>query len=201
MPVILNLSKNDKNILTNEKRCAIIVAKKEKNVYMRFRSEVLMLKISRKASVYISITLTVIFFLALIACAVIMPKISGLFVDAVNGFSKGETIGENGKIFVMTVGYLIVLSVGVADIMMCFFVVSRSSRTCFYKNKRFPYPRSFVACHCLRHSVRAFGTRLFYCLCCRRCNFVSRSLHPSCKKCCGRGNRNQKRKRFDGVKI
>ena len=127
MPVILNLSKNDKNILTNEKRYAIIVAKKEKNVYMRFRSEVLMLKISRKASVYISITLTVIFFLALIACAVIMPKISGLFVDAVNGFSKGETIGENGKIFVMTVGYLIVLSVGVADIMM-FFLLFRVLR-------------------------------------------------------------------------
>lgn len=86
-----------------------------------------MLKISRKASVYISITLTVIFFLALIACAVIMPKISGLFVDAVNGFSKGETIGENGKIFVMTVGYLIVLSVGVADIMM-FFLLFRVLR-------------------------------------------------------------------------
>lgn len=77
-----------------------------------------MLKISRKASVGISIGLTVAFFFAIIVCAVIMPRISGLFVDAVNSFSGDEPVGNGGKLFVMIDGYLLIALACAADILM-----------------------------------------------------------------------------------
>ncbi|MBE7057420.1 MAG: DUF2975 domain-containing protein [Ruminococcaceae bacterium] len=72
-----------------------------------------MLKIPSKVSVMISLALSVLFFIVLIAGAVIMPTQANIFIDLIH---KVET--QSARIFIIVLAYLILLIMALADVFL-----------------------------------------------------------------------------------
>jgi len=85
-----------------------------------------MLKISRNASVTISLIMSVIFFLAVIAGLFAAPKLVQVMLDTPDYFGNRESITDCGRGFVLAVTYIILVLIALADILM--FLILRSVR-------------------------------------------------------------------------
>ena len=72
-----------------------------------------MLKISKNLSVTISLVLTVLFFVVLMAAAVILPSFVQLISPA-----AGREIGPNGRILICAAGYVILALAALADVLL-----------------------------------------------------------------------------------
>lgn len=77
-----------------------------------------MLKIPSKASVMISIVLSVLFFVILIAGAVVMPCLSDVLMDVSDNVGSCNEITAGGRLFVLVLAYMILLFMAVADAML-----------------------------------------------------------------------------------
>lgn len=75
-------------------------------------------KISRKASVLISICLTVLFLAVLIVCAFAMPMLCNVFADIATMHPGRSELCVAERIYLLVAGYLIVAVAAVADILM-----------------------------------------------------------------------------------
>ena len=77
-----------------------------------------MLKISRNASVTISLILAVIFFFAVIAGMFVAPKLVQLLIDTPDNIGDRSDITQAGRTFVLVVTYAMLVLIAIADIMM-----------------------------------------------------------------------------------
>ena len=83
-----------------------------------------MLKIPSKLSVGISITLSVIFFLACIVGAFIMPSLTDLLINTYDNIGNRADISNSGRVFVLALAYAVLAVVSLADSLL-FFLLCR----------------------------------------------------------------------------
>ena len=76
-----------------------------------------MLKIKHKHSITLSIALSVIFFIVCGVCAVLMPWITNLLIDARRAVSYDE-ITNTGRIVVLVLAYLVLLTAVTANFLL-----------------------------------------------------------------------------------
>lgn len=74
-----------------------------------------MLKIPRKVSVTLSLALTVLFMLALIAGAMMMPWLANLLIDASDHIGSRQAVSATGRSIVLIVAYAILAVGALAD--------------------------------------------------------------------------------------
>ena len=77
-----------------------------------------MFKLPKKYSLYISLSLCVIFFAACVAGAFIMPVLSEMLVNTKDNIGNRGDITEAGRAFVLFLAYMILAIVVAADIML-----------------------------------------------------------------------------------
>ena len=77
-----------------------------------------MFKIPKKYSLYISISLCIIFFAACVAGAFIMPVLSEMLVNTKDNIGNRGEITEAGRAFVLFLAYMILAVVVAADVML-----------------------------------------------------------------------------------
>ncbi|MBQ8863073.1 MAG: DUF2975 domain-containing protein [Clostridia bacterium] len=77
-----------------------------------------MLKIPKKYSLYISLTLCVVFFAACVAGAFIMPVLSEMLVNTKDNIGNRGDITAEGRVFVLFLAYMILAVVVAADSML-----------------------------------------------------------------------------------
>ena len=77
-----------------------------------------MLKISTKASVTISIILSIVFMVILIAGAVIMPWLSAMLVNFDDTVGIRKEISQSGHIVILIMAYLILACMATADVLL-----------------------------------------------------------------------------------
>lgn len=77
-----------------------------------------MLKIPKKYSLYISLTLCIVFFAACIAGAFVMPVLAQMLVNTKDNIGNRGDITEQGRAFVLFLAYMILAVVVAADSML-----------------------------------------------------------------------------------
>lgn len=77
-----------------------------------------MLRISRKASVGLSLVMTVIFFAVIVAGAIIMPTLVEMLIDTPDNIGSRDQINDSGRNLVLVVAYLVLAVAAVADIFL-----------------------------------------------------------------------------------
>ena len=84
-------------------------------------------KISRKASINLSIAFTVLFMLIIIAGAVIMPRLANILIDTPDNIGNRNRIGDGARSFIILLSYLILLDCAVIDVLL-FLLLRRVKR-------------------------------------------------------------------------
>lgn len=79
-----------------------------------------MLKISNKISINLSIVIAVLFLVACVAGAFIMPTLVNMLIDTLDNIGNRGDITQTGRILVHIASYLILAVFAVADILMFF---------------------------------------------------------------------------------
>ena len=82
-----------------------------------------MLKIPSKRSLYLSIALSVIFFLVCITGAFIMPTLTEMLINAKDSIGNRGDITEAGRAFVLVLAYLVLAIVMLADVLLFFLLM------------------------------------------------------------------------------
>lgn len=77
-----------------------------------------MLKISSKSSTLLSIALSIVFFVALVFGAIIMPKFVSLAIGAPIGFLKDKIIMSVDTVNILLIAYLILAAAAVANVLL-----------------------------------------------------------------------------------
>ncbi len=78
-----------------------------------------MLRISRKASVGLSLVMTVIFFAVIVAGAIIMPALVDTLIETQNNMiSRNPVNSSDGRNLVLVVSYLVLAVAAVADVFL-----------------------------------------------------------------------------------
>ena len=77
-----------------------------------------MLRISRKASVGLSLVMTVIFFAVIVAGAIIMPTLVEMLIDTPDNIGSRDQINDFGRSLVLVVSYLVLAVAAVADVFL-----------------------------------------------------------------------------------
>ncbi len=77
-----------------------------------------MLKISNKLSINLSITISVLFFVACVAGAFIMPTLTNMLIDTPDNIGNRGDITQTGRILVHVAAYLILAVFMFADVLM-----------------------------------------------------------------------------------
>lgn len=75
-------------------------------------------KISRKASVNLSIAFTVLFMIIIIAAAVIMPSLANLLIDTPDNIGSRNDISPSGRAFVVFIAYMVLADTATIDILV-----------------------------------------------------------------------------------
>ena len=77
-----------------------------------------MLKVPSRFSVMLSTALAVVLALAVVAGAVFMPLICDMLINARDSISVRDDLGENDRVIVMVVAYLILAIILLADVLL-----------------------------------------------------------------------------------
>lgn len=77
-----------------------------------------MLRISRKASVGLSLAMTIIFFAVIVAGAVIMPTLVEMLINTPDNIGSRDQINDSGRTLVLVVAYLVLAVAAVADLFL-----------------------------------------------------------------------------------
>ncbi len=79
-----------------------------------------MLKISKELSNKLSLVIAVIFFVACIVCAFLLPTVVDILIDTPDNIGNREAITLVGRVFVHIVSYVLLVVFTVADILLMF---------------------------------------------------------------------------------
>ena len=77
-----------------------------------------MLRISRKASVGLSLAMTFIFFAVIVAGAVVMPTLVEMLINTPDNIGSRDQINDSGRTLVLVVAYLVLAVAAVADVFL-----------------------------------------------------------------------------------
>ncbi len=77
-----------------------------------------MLRISKKASVALSLVMTVVFFAIVVAAAVIMPSLVEILVNTPDNIGMRDQINDTGRVLVLVVAYLVLAVAAAADVFL-----------------------------------------------------------------------------------
>ena len=77
-----------------------------------------MLKISKKLSVFLSLTLSVLFLVTCIAGVIILPFLAEMLINVKDNIGFRDDITDGGRIFVLVMAYLLLAVAMFADIML-----------------------------------------------------------------------------------
>ena len=104
-----------------------------------------MLKIPKKASVLISLVLTVIFMLVLIFLAVVMPVLSEMLINAQDSIGNRNDITDGGRIAVLILAYCLLVTAAVADFLL-FLLLIRVLKGLVFTERSIAYIRGVSWC-------------------------------------------------------
>ncbi len=119
-----------------------------------------MLKIPSRFSIVLSITLSVMFFIACIGGAFVMPRLVELLIDLPDNIGNRDNISQLGRVFVHIMSYLILIVFVLADAFL-FALLLRVRKGLVFTEKSVSLVRGVSWC-CIILSLILLGLGIYF---------------------------------------